>query len=86
MNKRKTIIQGIQNVQLKHLCNILIVCFALIAFFRKDLTGRNEIFDIILGSLPNFIAVFVVCFWSYLEPPGGRPNKLCSSDCVFAKL
>ncbi len=39
---------------------VFIVCFALNAFFRKDLTGRNEILDIILGSLPNFIAVFVI--------------------------
>jgi len=49
-----------QNIQLKYLSIILIVCFALNAFFRKDLTGRNEILDIILGSLPNFIAVFVI--------------------------
>jgi hypothetical protein len=60
MNKRKTIIQGMQNIQLKYLSMVLIVCFALNAFFRKDLTGRNEILDIILGSLPNFIAVLVI--------------------------
>ena len=60
MNKRKTIIQGMQSIQLKHFSSVLIVCFALNAFFRKYLTGRNEILDIILGSLPNFIAVFVI--------------------------
>ena len=60
MNKRKTIIQGMQNIQLKYLSIVLIVCFALNAFFRKYLTGKNELLDIILGSLPNFIAVFVI--------------------------
>ena len=38
----------------------LIVCLALNALFRKRLTGRDEILDIILGSLPNFIAVLVI--------------------------
>ena len=60
MNRRKTLIQGMQNIQLQYLSIVLIVCFALNAFFRKDLTGRNEILDIILGSLPNFIAVLVI--------------------------
>ncbi len=60
MTRRITIIQGIQNIQLKYITHVLIVCFALNAFFRKYLTGRNEILDIILGSLPNFIAVVVI--------------------------
>jgi VanZ family protein len=60
MNKRTTITQGMQNIQLKYLSFVLIVCFALNAFFRKYLTGKNEILDIILGSLPNFVAVFVI--------------------------
>ena len=60
MNKRKTLIQGMQNIQLKYLSTLMIVLFALNAFFRKYLTGRNEILDIILGSLPNFIAVLVI--------------------------
>lgn len=60
MNKRKSIIQGVQNIQLKYFITVLIICFALNALFRKQLTGKNEILDIILGSLPNFIAVFVI--------------------------
>ena len=60
MNKRKTIIQGMQSMQLKYLSFVLIVCFALNAIFRKHLTGKYEILDIVLGSLPNFIAVFVI--------------------------
>ncbi len=60
MNKRKTIIQGMQSILLKYLSFVLIVSFALNALFRKHLTGRDEILDIILGSLPNFIAVFVI--------------------------
>ena len=55
-----------QNIQLKHMRTALILCFALNAFFRKDLIGINEILDIILGSLPNFIAVFVIAiYFSY---------------------
>ena len=49
-----------QSIQLKYLRAVLIVCFALNAFFRKYLIGRDEIIDIILGSLPNFIAVLVI--------------------------
>ena len=60
MNKRKTIIQGMQSIQLKYLSFVLIACFALNALFRKHLTGRDEVLDIILGSLPNFIAVLVI--------------------------
>ncbi len=60
MNKRKTIIQGMQSIQLKYLSFVLIVCFALNALFRKHLTGIDAILDIILGSLPNFIAVLVI--------------------------
>lgn len=60
MSEQTTIIQGMQTIQLKNLNTILIVCFAFVAFFRKYLLGTNEIVDIILGSLPNFIAVFVI--------------------------
>jgi hypothetical protein len=60
MNIRDTIIQGMQSIHLRYVNAVLIVLFALIAFFRKYLTGRDEILDIILGSLPNFIAVFVI--------------------------
>ena len=49
-----------QTIQLKYLRSILILCFALNAFFREHLTGRYEILDIILGSLPNFIAVLII--------------------------
>ena len=49
-----------QSIQLKYLSFVLIVCFALNALFRKHLTGIDEILDIILGSLPNFIAVLVI--------------------------
>jgi len=60
MNKRKTIIQGMQSIKLKYLSFVLISCFALNALFRKRLTGIDETLDIILGSLPNFIAVLVI--------------------------
>ena len=49
-----------QSIQLKYLSFVLIVCFALNALFRKHLTGIDEILDIFLGSLPNFIAVLVI--------------------------
>ena len=60
MKKPTTIIQGMQNIQLKYLIYTFIVCFTLNAFLRKYLIGINESFDIVLGSLPNFIAVFVI--------------------------
>ena len=49
-----------QTIQLKYLRSVLIVCFALNAFFREHLIGGYEILDIILGSLPNFIAVLII--------------------------
>jgi len=60
MSKRKTILQGMQHIQLKYLSMLFIFCFALNAIFRKHLKGNNEILDIILGSLPNFVAVLVI--------------------------
>ena len=60
MSRPTTMIHSMQHVQLKYLSAGLIVCFALNAFLRKYLVGINDIFDIILGSLPNFVAVFVI--------------------------
>ena len=36
------------------------LCFAFIAFFRKYLIGIDKMLDIVLGSMPNFIAVMVI--------------------------